>query len=327
MSDPSPSANKSSDWTSAYHAPVLATEVARLVGSSRSVLDGTLGGGGHAHALLAAGVNMVVGVDRDPDALAEATRRLASFEQQGRFRSYLGNYAQLNDIPELSGQRFGGILLDLGISSHQIDDPRRGFTFREDAPLDMRMSGEREGETATAADLLNSLDEQSLASIFREYGDERRATRLAREVTHRRATRPFAVSDDLVDAIRGALGPRTGPPDFARLFQALRIAVNDELEGLALALPSLRERLEPAGTLAVITYHSGEDRIVKHAFREWSSDCVCPPRQPKCTCRGRALGALLFKKAITASPAEVSRNPRARSARLRAFRAGAQGEP
>lgn len=316
---PLPGGSKGTDWKSAYHAPVLATEVAALLAGSRRALDGTLGGGGHSQALLEGGCDLVIGIDRDPEALEEALKRLPLFAESGRFRAYLGNYAFLDAIPELDGQHFDGILLDLGISSRQIDDPRRGFTFREGAPLDMRM-GASNDSAPSAADLLNTTDEQSLAAIFREYGDERRAPRLAREIVRRRANRPFETSDDLVGAIRGALGPRTGPPDFARLFQAVRIAVNDELGGLERALPALRERLEPGGVLAVIAYHSGEDRLVKHAFREWAEDCVCPPRQLTCTCRGRALGELVSRKAITASPAEVADNPRARSAHLRAFR-------
>jgi 16S rRNA (cytosine1402-N4)-methyltransferase len=299
---------------------VLVREVLDLLGGCRSVLDGTLGGGGHALALLGAGVGQVTGVDRDPDALDAAKERLASFASNGRFTAYLGNFANIDEIDALAGERFEGVLLDLGISSHQIDDPRRGFTFREDAPLDMRMARGEVEDTPTAADVLNSFDEHALASIFREYGDEHRAHRLAREVVRRRSNRVFAVSDDFVGAIRGALGPRTGPADFARLFQALRIAVNDELTGLERALPALRDRLLPGGVMAVIAYHSGEDRLVKHAFREWSSDCICPPRQPVCTCRGRALGELVGRKATTPAPDELARNPRARSARLRAFR-------
>jgi 16S rRNA (cytosine1402-N4)-methyltransferase len=318
MSAPSPDVD-GSVWNSAYHAPVLAREVIDLLGGSETVLDGTLGGGGHSLALLEAGVNQVTGIDRDPDALDAVRARLASYASNGRFHAYLGNFAEIDQIPELATQRFAGILLDLGISSHQIDDPRRGFTFREDAPLDMRMD-RGEGAGLSAAELLNSLDEQSLASIFREYGDERRAHRLAREVVRRRGNRPFVVSDDFVGAIRGALGPRTGPPDFARLFQSLRIAVNDEISALERALPALRDHLMPAGMLSVIAYHSGEDRLVKHAFRDWSSECVCPPKQPVCTCRGRALGVLVGRKATTPGAEELARNPRARSARLRAFR-------
>ena len=318
MSAPSPDVD-GSILHSAYHAPVLAKEVIDLLGGSATLLDGTLGGGGHSLALLQAGVRQVTGIDRDPDALDAVRERLAPYTSNGRFRAYLGNFAEIEEIPELAGQKFAGILLDLGISSHQIDDPRRGFTFREDAPLDMRMD-RGQGNGITAADLLNSFEEQALASIFREYGDERRAHRLAREVVRRRGNRAFAVSDDFVGAIRGAFGPRTGPADFARLFQSLRIAVNDELTGLERALPTLRDRLEPGGTMAIIAYHSGEDRLVKHAFRDWSSECVCPPKQPICTCRGHALGDLVARKATTPGPDELGSNPRSRSARLRAFR-------
>ena len=311
---------ESAQWDSAYHAPVLATRVVALLGSAANVLDCTLGGGGHTHALLEAGVGRVDALDRDPQAIAAARERLAAYEADRRFAAHLGNYADVDHIAAISGERFAGILLDLGISSHQVDDPSRGFTFREGAPLDMRMGGTGDsGETA--ADLLNDSEEPVLAEIFRTYGDERRAFRLAREIVKRRQNRRFATSDDLVGAIRGALGPRTGPADFARLFQAVRIAVNDELAGLERALPLLRDHLAPGGTLAVISYHSGEDRIVKNALRDWSNDCVCPPKQPVCTCRGQALGELLTRKSITADPEEMARNPRSRSARLRAFRA------
>jgi 16S rRNA (cytosine1402-N4)-methyltransferase len=306
-------------WDSEYHSPALANEVVELLGGSALVLDGTLGGGGHAAALLANGVERVVGLDRDPDALASAGSRLADFATRGRFAAYLGNYAAVGAIPALAALRFTGILLDLGISSHQIDDAARGFSFREGAPLDMRMGADA---PRSAAELLASESEAELARIFREHGDEPRALRLAREIVRRRAREPFATSDDLVGAIRGALGARTGPGDFARLFQAVRIAVNDELAGLDRALPALRDRLAPAGVLAVIAYHSGEDRLVKHAFREWSRACICPPKQPVCTCGGdRALGEVLTRRAVTASPEEIARNPRSRSARLRAWRA------
>ena len=306
-------------WDSRYHAPVLAEAVVALLGGARTVLDGTLGGGGHSLALLATGTD-VTAVDRDPQAIAAARDRLARYEATGHFRTVLGNYAGLDEIPALDGQRFDGILLDLGVSSHQLDDPSRGFSFREGVPLDMRMGTDAARDAAT---LLAEADEIELGAIFREYADERRAMRLAREIVRRRANRPFTTSDDLVGAIRGALGPRTGPGDFARLFQAVRIAVNDEIGGLERALDRLRERLRPGGTLVVIAYHSGEDRVVKNAFRDWSASCICPPRQPVCTCRGHALGTLVTRKPVTASLEEAERNPRARSARLRAWRSAA----
>jgi 16S rRNA (cytosine1402-N4)-methyltransferase len=304
-------------WDSAYHAPVLVEEVSSLLRESRTVLDCTLGGGGHSLALLELGVRSVTALDRDPQAIAAARVRLAAYERAGRFRAILGNYALVDEIPELRGGRFDGVLLDLGVSSHQVDEPARGFSFREGAPLDMRMGVDA---SDTAADILNRRDERELIWIFKEYADEPRAVRLAREVTRRRQRRAFVTSDDLVNAIRAALGRRAGPSEFARIFQGVRIAVNDELAGLDRALPRLRDRLEAGGILAVIAYHSGEDRRVKLALRGWSAACVCPPRQPVCTCRGRALGQLVMRKAIAPTAEELARNPRSRSAKLRAWR-------
>jgi len=319
MTPGTPGFHQGATWDTRYHSPALATEVVALLGGSALVLDGTLGGGGHSAALLESGVGRVIGIDRDPDALAEAATRLADAAAAGRFAAYRGNYAAIDSIPAIADLRFTGILLDLGISSHQIDDAARGFSFREGAPLDMRMGADA---ARSAADLLNDADEDELARLFREYGDEPRAARLAREIVRRRANRPFSTSDDLVGAIRGAFGARTGPPEFARLFQAVRIAVNDELDGLARALPALRDRLAPGGVFAVIAYHSGEDRLVKHAFRDWSTDCVCPPKHPICTCGGNhAMGDVLTRRAIVATDDEIARNPRARSAKLRAWRA------
>jgi 16S rRNA (cytosine1402-N4)-methyltransferase len=303
-------------WASAYHAPVLAAEVLALLGGARRVLDGTLGGGGHAQALLEGGAD-VTAFDRDPHAIAAARERLAAHEARGAFRAIAANFTDPAALEAVRGGGFDAILLDLGVSSHQLDDAARGFSFREGAPLDMRMGADT---SETAAQWLDRADEQELAYAFKEYADEPRAGRLAREIIRRRATRPYAVSDDLVGAIRGAFGPRTGPGDFARLFQAVRIAVNDELTGLADALPRLRDALVQGGVLAVISYHSGEDRLVKHAFREWSAECICPPKQPMCTCRGRALGTTLTRKAVSAAEVEIASNPRARSAHLRAWR-------
>ncbi len=330
-------------FDSAYHAPVLVEEILALFAGASRALDGTLGGGGHSAALLEAGMD-VTGIDRDPAAIAEASRRLQSAITEGRFRTLSGNYADADTLLPPDA-RFDAILLDLGVSSHQIDDDARGFSFREGAPLGGTMDSSvvrvmvdgrwqmggratdsRQASAASpsgwesAADFLNSADVAELTRAFKEYGDEPKGGRLAREVAHRREHRPFVISDDLVGAIRAVLGPRSGPGDFARLFQAVRIAVNDELGGLARALPALRDRLAPRGVLAVIAYHSGEDRLVKLAFREWSSSCVCPPKQPMCTCRGRPLGTLLTRKPITAADAEVAHNVRARSAHLRAFR-------
>jgi 16S rRNA (cytosine1402-N4)-methyltransferase len=304
------------EWDTSYHAPVLADEIVRLMSGAQTILDCTLGGGGHSAALLAMGAQ-VTAIDRDPDAIAHAHNRLAAYEAAGRFRVILGNFSEAERLIPDTTEKFDGILADLGVSSHQFDDAARGFSFREGAPLDMRMSDTSE---STAADILNNADESDLARIFRDYGDEPHARKLAREVVRRRENREFATSDDLVGAIRAVLGSRSGASDFARIFQALRIAVNDEVQSLESALPMLRDMLSPRGILAVISYHSGEDRITKHSMREWSRDCICPPRQPACTCRGHALGSVITRKPVTAGAAEIERNSRARSAHLRAWR-------
>jgi 16S rRNA (cytosine1402-N4)-methyltransferase len=306
-------------WDSSYHAPVMVDEVVALLAGAEQVLDCTLGGGGHSEALLAGG-SSVVALDRDEAAVTEARKRLASYEASGRFLAIRANFGEIDRVRELEGRDFGAILADLGVSSHQIDADDRGFSFRPGALLDMRMDRR---STTTAAELLNTLDEAELSHIFRDYGDEPRANRLAREIVRRRERKPMHVSDDLVDAIRGAFGARMGPGDFARLFQAVRIAVNDELTTLERALPLLRDKLIPGGRLAVISYHSGEDRLVKHTMREWSLSCICPPKQLHCTCRGKALGELITKRALTATPKETTLNSRSRSARLRAWQSAA----
>jgi len=300
-----------SEFQAAYHVPVLLREIVAAAAGARRVVDATLGDGGHAAAFLAAGAE-VLGIDRDPSALVRARARLGEVH----IRYLELPYAAAAALDAVARFAPDFILLDLGVSSRQLDDASRGFTFRPAAPLDMRMG---EGDT-TAAELLAGADEGDLARIFADYGDERRARRLAREVVRRRATQPFTTSDDLVNAIRGALGPATGPGDFARLFQAVRIAVNDELTGLEAALPAFRDALAPGGRLAVISYHSGEDRLVKRSFRAWEGVCVCPPRQPVCTCSPRSYGRAEPRKAIVPAGSESAENPRARSAKLRIFR-------
>lgn len=309
----------SMNWDTAYHAPVLAREVVDLLGNARHVLDGTLGGGGHTAALLERGVR-VTAVDRDPAALAVARERLAPFLADGRLQVIQANYADVADLEGLEPTTFDGILLDLGVSSRQLDDEARGFTFRRGAPLDMRMGDDA---PMTAAEWLNETERDELKRAFAMYADEMRSGRLASEIVRRRANAPFVTSDDLVGAIRAVHGATAGPGDFARIFQGVRIAVNGELEGLARALPALRDRLAPGGIYVVIAYHSGEDRLVKHAFQDWSRACTCPPKQPMCTCAGVALGALVQRKPMLAQDDEIAANPRARSAHLRAWRSAA----
>jgi 16S rRNA (cytosine1402-N4)-methyltransferase len=293
-----------------FHVPVLLREITTAAAGARRVVDATLGDGGHAAAFLAAGAE-VLGIDRDPSAIARARARLG----EDRIRYLESPYAAPAALEVVARFAPDFILLDLGVSSRQLDDEARGFTFRPGAPLDMRM-----GAGVSAADLLAAADEAELARIFAEYGDERRSRRLAREVVRRRGREPLRTSDDLVNAIRGALGPSTGPGDFARLFQAVRIAVNDELGGLAVALPAFRDALTPRGILAVISYHSGEDRLVKHLYRQWEGACVCPPRQPVCTCSPVRYGKADPRKPVLPGGDEARDNVRARSAKLRIFR-------
>ncbi len=295
----------------AYHQPVLAAEIVAAAQGARRIVDGTLGGGGHSSLFQATGATLL-GIDRDPEAIAAARGRLGD----AGMRYLQAPYASEQALVAIGEFHPDFILLDLGVSSRQLDDETRGFSFRPGAPLDMRMSQ----SGASAAEFLNRAAEGELKRVFAEYGDERQAGRLSREIIRRRSSEPFSLSDHLVNAIRAVLGPRSGPGDFARLFQAVRIEVNGELEGLARALPAMRDALDPGGRLAVISYHSGEDRVVKHAFQDWCRSCICPPEMPICTCRGRPLGRLEPKKPVRPTETEIANNPRARSATLRIFR-------
>ncbi len=303
-----------------YHAPVLAERVVELLDPRGNGLwlDGTVGGGGHARVLLERCADCrLLAVDRDPEALDEARAALAQFG--GRVRFVLARFDEAIDDLEVRDRGLDGALLDLGISSHQVDEDRRGFTFRAGAPLDMRMSS----EGPTAADLLNTASEDELQRIFRDFAEERRWRALAREAVRRRDDRPFRTSDDLVAALTRVLDRPATQQDKARVFQGLRMAVNGEVDALERALPRLRDALNAGGIVAVIAYHSIEDRIVKHSFREWSRACVCPPELPVCACRGRALGVTLTRRPLRPGAAEIEENPRARSALLRAWRKAA----
>lgn len=303
----------------AYHVPVMVREVIEYLEPERGgvYFDGTAGGGGHSEAILVrGGESRVIAVDRDAEALEHAARRLERFGD--RIRLELRTFAEAAAALEAP---LAGAVLDLGVSSHQLDEARRGFSFGAGVPLDMRMSvGADEPDAAT---LLNELPESELADVFYRYGDERRSRRLASVIVRRRRRQRFETSDDLVAALRAALGPRLDAQDKARLFQALRIVVNRELEDLERALPTLRDRLDPRGVMVVLAYHSLEDRLVKESFREWSRSCVCPPSLPECRCRGRPLGAALTRRPVRANAQEVEVNPRARSARLRSWRKAA----
>lgn len=306
---------------STYHEPVMADEVLDLLSPRGEAvfLDGTLGGGGHTRAILeACPTCRVVAVDRDPEALAEAEASLAHLGQRVRFVHARFDEAAADG--ELRAEGLDGALLDLGVSSHQIDEDARGFAFRRGVVLDMRMDLSQDED---AAGFLADASEEELTQVFRDLGEEPKARRLAREIVKRRATEPLRSSDDLVAALSVSLGKSPSMQDKARIFQAVRIAVNRELESLEMGLPALRDALKQGGVLVVIAYHSLEDRLVKNAFRDWSAQCVCPPESPVCTCRGRPLGETLTRKPLRPSEEEVARNPRARSARLRAWRRAA----
>lgn len=303
-----------------FHEPVMAGQVLELLEPSGTgvYLDATVGGGGHTRRILeACNLCTVVAVDRDARALGAARDSLDDLAYRIQFIE--GSFDTVaRTLLEDDPGSFAGALLDLGVSSHQLDEDSRGFAFRRGVPLDMRMSGDA-GDLPTAADVLNEADVGRLRTIFREYGEEPRAARLAREIVHRRQRQPFATSDDLVGALSATLERAPSQREKARIFQAVRIEVNGELAALELVLPRLLGLLGDGGTLVVISYHSLEDRAVKLAFREWSASCICPPRLPMCACRGKPLGRTLTPKPLRPSDAEVASNPRSRSARLRAW--------
>ena len=274
-----------------------------------TILDGTLGGGGHSKRLLEAGAK-VIGVDRDPAALAHTREALASYGE--RFTALEGNFAEIREaLSRIGIMRLDGVLLDLGVSSHQLDTPERGFSFQREGPLDMRM-----GKIGpTAADLVNGASAGELARIFRQYGDEPRAIQFAARIVRAREKKPFETTTELAGLIAaGRQGPRHPA---TRVFQALRIAVNDEIVSLERALPLLAALMNPGGRMAVITFQSLEDRVVKRFFRHHSVAEVDDPTWPAPRPSPDRLFDLLTPRSITASSEEISTNPRARSARLR----------
>jgi 16S rRNA (cytosine1402-N4)-methyltransferase len=298
------------------HQPVLYQEVLDALAprSGKSYLDGTVGAGGHAEGILLASApqGRLLGLDLDPKALAISRQRLLPF--QGRAILRQASYRDAATVlREIGWGSVDGILLDLGVSSMQVDQAERGFSFRESGPLDMRFNPN--GET-TAADLVNLLDEKSLADLIYEFGEERYSRRIARAIV---AARPFQTTGKLAETIQKAV-PRGYDPHIhpaTRTFQALRIGTNREMETISQALPALTGCLASGGKIAIISFHSLEDRLVKHFFRQESKDCICPPNQPVCTCDHVASLKVLTRKPLTASEQEIIRNPRSRSAKLR----------
>ena len=300
------------------HIPVLLMEVLEGLRVAQRpagcFIDGTLGAGGHAVAVLeVAPQARLLGLDRDPRALALAQERLAPFGERATIHH--ASYERLADLaPGWAGEAgIDGVLLDLGISSMQIDDAARGFAFAQEGPLDMRF--DPTGGGLTAGDIVNTWETDELANVIYRYGEERNSRRIARAIV---AARPLHSTQALAAVVASAqTGPRQKIHPATRTFQALRIAVNDELGAVERVLPVAIDLLKPGGRLAVISFHSLEDRIVKQAFKLAATDCICPPRQPVCTCDHRASVQLVTRKPLTPGPAEVAQNPRSRSARLR----------
>ena len=306
------------------HIPVLYDEVLELLQPRPGgrYLDGTVGAGGHARGILQASApdGKLLGLDRDAEAIAFARQRLAEYGE--RVTLVKASYADMAAIAERCGfDDFDGILLDLGLSSRQLADGRRGFSFLREGPLDMRFDA---SQGPTAADLINNLSEAELADIFWRYGEERRSRKWAKVIV---ANRPLTTTTQLADLIAAQVKRRERNHPATQLFQALRIAVNHELEaveqGVQAAVGLLRlngRRLNGRGAngrLAVISFHSLEDRLVKQTFRELSRDCICPPEQPVCTCDRQPVLRLITRKAVQAGAEEIAANPRSRSARLR----------
>ena len=296
------------------HVPVLLDAVLAWLApvAGGRLVDATFGGGGYTRALLAHGAREVVGLDRDLDAIARGDD-LAAVEP--RFRMVGARFGELATAVD---GRFDGIVFDLGMSSYQVDTPERGFSFRQDGPLDMRMGG----DGPTAADLVAELDEAELADIFRRYGEEFKARRAARAIVARRRERPFTRTLDLADVVRGAVGGGGAVDPATRVFQALRIAVNDELGEIERGLDGAVQRLAPGGRLVVVSFHSLEDRIVKRFIQDESGAVVGVSRHrpPVATAPAPARLERLTRKVVRPDAAECARNPRARSARLRAAR-------
>jgi 16S rRNA (cytosine1402-N4)-methyltransferase len=307
-----------------HHLPVLLKECldGLDIKPTGVYLDCTLGGAGHSREILKRlGTDgMLIGIDRDTDAIEAASLRLSSVQTQACFCCLHGNFHEAPALLEAAkiDRSLDGILVDLGVSSHQLDVRERGFSYHDDAPLDMRMD---RSQSLGARDIVNSWSEDELNRILRDYGEEKWARQIARVICDRRKVAPIETTSQLVDLVDAAIPKKfrsgDGSHPARRTFQALRIAVNDELEPLEPALRALCGLLKPGGRLCVITFHSLEDRIVKNTFRNMADPCTCPKSFPVCVCGKKPTVKLITRKPITASPEELARNPRSRSASLR----------
>ena len=280
-------------------------------------VDGTMGGGGHSLEIakrLTTG--RLICIDQDPNAHEEAGKRLAEYKDRITFvRDNFGNIADILD--SLGIEKIDGMLLDIGVSSHQLDEAERGFSYQQDAPLDMRMNPDR---PFSAYDVVNGYDEDELDRVIFTYGEERWARRIAQFIVKERENKPIETTGELVDIIKKAVpkgARKDGPHPAKRTFQAIRIEVNGELEVLQRAIDDVAARLAVGGRLCIITFHSLEDRIVKEAFRKQENPCICPPQFPVCVCGKKPLGRVITRKPILPSKEELEENPRSRSAKLR----------
>lgn len=303
-----------------FHQPVLLREtIEELVTKKDGIyVDCTLGGGGHTEAILSASPDTrVIGIDQDTEALKASAERLAPYGDRAVF--VWNNFRNIDAVlSELGIEKVDGFLFDLGISSPQLDHADRGFSYQQDAPLDMRMN--RESTGLTARDIVNTYTEEELAEILWKYGEERWAKRIAAFIVESREKKPLETTGELVSVIKAAIPKKVrqeGHHPAKKSFQALRIAVNDELNIIAPAMEAAARHLNPGGKLAVISFHSLEDRIVKETLKYLAADCICPPHQIVCTCNKERLIKITVRKPIVAGEAELQENPRARSAKLR----------
>lgn len=303
------------------HAPVLFKECMEMLNLKKTgvYVDGTMGGAGHSRGILERTFpeGRLIAVDQDPDAIKAGRERLSSFGE--RVTIVHSNFGNLKTILKgLKINQIDGILFDLGVSSYQLDNPERGFSYMDDAPLDMRMNSA--GGGITAADLVNSESEANLARIIFTYGEERWAKRIARFIVESRAKNKITTTGELVQIIKNAVpagARKSGPHPAKRTFQALRIAVNKELDLVESAIGDAVGFLKPGGRICVISFHSLEDRIVKQQFQRFSAGCICPPGFPVCRCGVKPLVKIITKKPVVPTDEEVKHNPRARSAKLR----------
>lgn len=308
--------------TGFHHVPIMVSEVLALLEPARGgiFVDGTLGGGGHAEAVLSAmpETGRLFGIDRDDEALKAAGARLSRFGD--RFTPIKGNFFDMKSLLKDRGvEKVDGILLDLGVSSHQLDAAERGFSYKAEAPLDMRMD---QSAPLTARTVVNTWSEAELKRIFYEYGEEKFSAKIAARIVERRREQPIETTTELAELIKGAIPAkfRNEPQHPARrCFQAIRIAVNGELDGLHDAIQAAHDLLNPGGRLAILTFHSLEDRIVKNAFRTFENPCTCPKSAPVCICGKKPTAKVLTRHPLVASEQEQKENSRATSAKLRAI--------